>query len=170
MNIKSKNIIDKRNKLNKDITKYWNIIRQENIMSKNAIKAQMGSGFDLKALYNTIIQLSNNRIKTKLFLQAINMGYTNFSELKENTNYEDIYTLNEKKEQLVQLGMIKCISVTYKAKMGKNIKIAETFTKQKIDQLKNDLQLEINNLEKKIEDFNDKTELTISDDDAKMFN
>lgn len=170
MNIKSKNIITKRNSLNKDITKYWSIIRQENIISKAATKAKLGSGFDLKALYNMITQLGEQRIKVKLYLQAINMGYTKFSEFKENTNYETIYTLNEKKEQYVQLGMIKVINPQFKSQKGKAIKITETFTKQKIDMLKNTLQLEINALEKKIEDFNNDTELEISDEDAKMFN
>lgn len=168
MKIKSKDIITKRNILNKDITKYWSIIRQENIISKAAAKAKLGSGFDLKALYNLILQYGDQRIKIKLYLQAINMGYTNFNEFKADTNYETIYTLNEKKEQLVQLGMVKVINPQFKAQKGKSIKIIETFTKQKIDMLKNTLQLEINALEKKIEDFNENTTLEIPDEDVKL--
>lgn len=164
MKIKSKDIITKRDNLSKEITKYWSIIRQENIMSKKEVKAGIGSGFDLKALYNTITQKANARIKTKLYLQAINMGYTNFNEFKTNTNYENIYLLNEKKEQLVQLGMIHTINPQYKSSKGKSITITETFTKQKIDMLKKEIQLDINNLEKKITDFNNTTELEIDDE------
>ena len=91
MKIKSSNIITKRDALNKEITKYWKIIRQENIMSKAAVSAGMGSGFDLKALYNSIKRKGEARVKTKLYLQALNMGYTNFSEIKKDTNYENIY-------------------------------------------------------------------------------
>lgn len=169
MKIKSKNIIEKRNTLNKEITKYWAIIRQENIMSKAAIEAGMGSGFDLKALYNCIKQKAEMRIKTKLYLQALNMGYTDFSEFKKDTNYENIYTLNEKKEQLVQLGMINCLNPAYKSKKGKKLTTIETFSKEKLSNLKNELQLEINSLEKKIEDFNNNTELEISEKDNMLF-
>ena len=38
MKIKSNAIIDKRNKLSKDITHYWLIIRRENIMSNKQMR------------------------------------------------------------------------------------------------------------------------------------
>ena len=170
MKIKSSNIITKRDALNKEITKYWKIIRQENIMSKAAVSAGMGSGFDLKALYNSIKRKGEARVKTKLYLQALNMGYTNFSEFKKDTNYENIYLLNEKKEEFVQLSMLNCMNPAYKSKMGKKIKTVETFSKEKLTALKKELTLEINALEKKIEDFNNDTELEISDIDSALLN
>ena len=98
------------------------------------------------------------------------MGYTNFSEFKKDTNYENIYLLNEKKEEFVQLSMINCMNPAYKSKMGKKIKTVETFSKEKLTALKKELTLEINALEKKIEDFNNDTELEISDIDSALLN
>lgn len=170
--IKSKDIITKRNTINSEIIKYWKIIRQENIISKSAVKAGMGSGYDLKQLYNLITQLSENRIRTKLYLQALNMGLTGVDLVStlNGSNYENIYRLNEKKEILVQLGLIKTLNPEYKSRMGKKISMTETFTKQKLDIMKKELQLEINALEKTIETFNDNTEISITNiKDATIF-
>lgn len=168
MKIKATNIIDARNKISQNITKYWSIIRKENIISKN-IKSASGSGIDLNILYNNILEMSKNRIKIKLYIQAINMGYKSISELKKNTNYVDIYTLNEKMEILVQLGKIDTIHPQHKARMGKNIKIKETFTAGKITNLKRKLEHEINVLLKNIEDFNNNAEIEIDDDLKSLF-
>lgn len=165
MKIQSKAIIDKRNKLSKDITHYWLIIRRENIMGKKQIR-----NYDLAEVMNQITQMADNRVKAKLFAQAINMGYKTFAEFKENTNYESIFLLSEKNETLVQLGLIPILNPAVKASKGKGkLDLSEIFTSAKIRAMKKKIQIEINALNKKIEDFNNKAELEIDDSYAKLF-
>lgn len=165
MKLKSNNIIATRKNLSKDITHYWLIIRRENIMSKSAVR-----NYDLQVLMNQITQKAEQRVKMKLFLQAINMGYTNLNDLKENTNYEAVFTLSEKNEQLVQLGLIETLNPVTKASQGKKkLSATEIFTSAKIRAMKKKIQLEINALNKKIEDFNNNTELEIDDSYASLF-
>lgn len=165
MKIKSTAIIDKRNKLSKDITHYWLIIRRENIMSNKQIR-----NYDLAETYNQIKQMSEQRIKMKLFSQAINMGYTSYSDFIKDTNYESIFKLSELNEQLVQLGLIPVLNTSAKAAKGKSkANLNEAFSAAKIRAMKKKIQVEINGINKKIEDFNNKTELEIDDSFGKLF-
>jgi len=103
MKLNSKDIIALRDKICKTKTKYWRIIKSENIMTKKAKAAGVGSGFDLKALHNEILQMTNTLIKIKLMLNAINNGMTkfNYNDAKK-THYYTIYLACEKKEQMAQ--------------------------------------------------------------------
>lgn len=173
MKLNSKDIIAQRDNLCKTKTKYWRIIKAENVMTKKAKAAGMGSGFDLKALHNQILQMSDKLIKIKLMLNAINNGVTtfNFEEAKK-THYYTIYLACEKKEQLAQWEEIlnkHTINPSIKAKAGiKGTGKIETFTSAKIASIKKNLQLEINKLDADIAKFNDTTTLEItSDDDIK---
>lgn len=173
MKLNSKDIIAQRDNLCKTKTKYWRIIKAENVMTKKAKAAGMGSGFDLKALHNQILQMSDKLIKIKLMLNAINNGVTtfNFEEAKK-THYYTIYLACEKKEQLAQWEEIlnkHTINPSTKAKAGiKGTGKIETFTSAKIASIKKNLQLEINKLDADIAKFNDTTTLEItSDDDIK---
>ena len=155
--INSKNIIYKRKELSNEITKYWNIIKSENIIPKGEKRS-----YDLKDLLNTITEKADERIMLKLYLQCINMGYKKFSELPVTNNYLTIFTLSEKTEQLFHLNKIKTIDPKLKLKKGKkNLDTSEGLTFDYISKLKNKLQMEINKLTKDIEDFNNKTELDI---------
>lgn len=100
MKLTSKDIIAQRDNICKTKTKYWRIIKAENVMTKKAKAAGMGSGFDLKALHNQILQMSDKLIKIKLMLNAINNGITtfNFEEAKK-THYYTIYLACEKKSK-----------------------------------------------------------------------
>lgn len=165
MKLKSNNIINARKNLSKDITHYWLIIRRENIMSKSAVR-----NYDLQVVMNQIFQKAEYRVKIKLALQAINMGYTNLDDLKKDTNYESVFTLSEKNEQFVQLGLIETLNSATKAATGKKkLSATEIFTSAKIRAMKKKLQLEINALTKKIEDFNNNTELTMDDSYVSLF-
>lgn len=155
--ITSKYIITKRKELSNDITKYWNIIKNENIIPTGAKR-----NFDLKALLAKIQEMAEERILLKLYLQCINMGYTKFSELPATNNYLTIYTLSEKQEQLFHLNKIKTIDPKIKrAKGKKNLNTTEELTSAFITSMKNKLQLEINKLNKEIIDFNEKAILNI---------
>lgn len=155
----SKYIITRRKELSNEITKYWNIIKNENVIPTGAKR-----NFDLKALILDIQAKAEERILLKLYLQCINMGYKKFSELPITNNYLDIFTLSEKQEQLFHLSKIKTLDPKLKrAKGKKNLDKTEELTSAYISSLKAKLQLEINALNKKIEDFNNGAELSIEE-------
>lgn len=164
--LNSSEIINFRKKLDNEIMKSWKIIRSENIMSKKEINAGMGSGLDLKALYNHITQLQIKRIKIKGMLMYLNMGYTNFDYNKfiETNNYH-IFAACEAKEAIAQISLIPTINPTEKAKKGKTgMSKKETFTSAKIASLKKELQLEANKHDAAMEKFNTETSIDISND------
>lgn len=157
--ITSKYIITRRKELSNEITKYWNIIKNENVIPTGAKR-----NFDLKALILDIQEKAEERILLKIYLQCINMGYKKFSELPKNNNYLDIFTLSEKQEQLFHLSKIKTLDPKLKrAKGKKNLNKTEELTSAYINSMKAKLQLEINALNKKIEDFNNDAELSIEE-------
>lgn len=143
--------------LSKDITKYWHIIQNENVISKEAKR-----NYDLKVLLTKIEEMAEERFLMKLYLQCINMGYKKFSELSNNNNYITIFSLSEKQERLNHLNRIKTIDPKLKRAKGKKaLNNTEELTSAFIGTLKNKLQLEINKLTKDLEDFNEKAELDI---------
>lgn len=168
----SKDIINTRDQICKTKTRYWRIIKSENIMTTKAIKAGIGSGMDLNVLYNKILQMSETLVKIKLMLNAINSGITEFNyEDAKNTHYYNIYKACELKEQLAHWEEIlkkATINPAAKAKAGKKgTGKKETFTSAKITSIKQKLQLEINAVDAKIADFNESATLSLSDDDMK---
>ena len=106
MKIKSTEIKAKLEKLNKDITNSWMIIRTENLV-ENGFKRH----YDMKALLDDINKKAIDRIQTKLDQFCINLGF-------KSRDY--------------------------------------------LNKLRNNLQLEINGLKKKLADFNDMAELDTS--------
>lgn len=163
INLNSSNIINIRKTLDIEIAKSWKTIRQENIMSTKEIKAGLGSGKDLKALYNYITQMQEKRIKIKGMLMYLNMGYTtfDFEEFKKTNNYS-IFAACEAKEAIAQLKMIPTINPSEKAKKGKsNLNKKETFTSAKIASLLKELQLEANMHDAAMEKFNNETSIDI---------
>jgi hypothetical protein len=160
------NILSLKKKIDKTITDYSHIIRDENVMSKKAKAAGQGSGYDLKALYNTIQQLRNKRIMLKGMIQYLNMGTTTFNHDDfKKTNYYAIFSACEAKEDITLLKMIKTLNPQLKAQKGKkNIGSTETFSKEKIAQLIHDQQLEANKFDAMLSKFN--TDATIEIDDT----
>lgn len=155
--IKSTYAKNRIKELSNTITRYWNIIKVENIVNKNNKR-----NYNLKEVYNQIIELSEERILMKLYLQCINMGYKKFSELSENSIYPTIFKLSEYNERHFHLSKIKTIDPKFKrAKGKKNINVTEELTYQFINTEKNKIQLIINELSKKLDDFNSSTELDI---------
>lgn len=162
----SKDIIITRKNLDTTITKYWRIINTENVMSKKAKANGIGSGFDLNALYNNILQMSEKRIKIKLMLNAINNGITTFNyEEEKKKHYYTIFAACEEKEKLahLQILMKHTINPSEKAKKGlKGTGKTETFSSAKITSMINKIQLKINELDAKIAKFNDDTTIDIT--------
>lgn len=156
--ITSKYIITRRKELSNEITKYWNIIKNENVIPKGGQR-----NYDLKELLSQIEIMARERMMLKLYLQCINMGYKKFSELPENCNYLAIFTLSEKSEQLFHLSKIRTIDQKLKrAKGKKNLNTSEELTSAFIGARINKLQLEINKLNKEIEEFNQSAELDLT--------
>lgn len=174
MKLNSKDIISTRDNISKEKNKLWKIIIAENVMSKKAIAAGIGSGFDLNAAYNKITQLSDTLIKVKGMLQYINMGITEFDlESFKKTHYYTIFAACEKKElfaKLEELMKKNTINPVTKAKAGKKgTGLKETFSTAKITAMKKKIQLEINALQTKIDKFNDEAtiDVTSCSDDLK---
>lgn len=161
--LNASNIIGIKKSIDAEITKYSHIIRGENVISIKAAKAGMGSGKDLKALYNTIQQLRNKRIMIKGMLQYLNIGLTTFDyDAFKKTNYYAIFAACEAKEDITLLKMIPTINPTTKAKKGANgTGKKETFTSAKIAQLIHDQQLIANKYDAALEKFNSESSIEI---------
>ena len=164
-------ILSIKKKIDKDITDFSHIIRDENVMSKKAKAAGQGSDYDLKALYNTIQQLRTKRIMLKGMIQYLNMGTTTFNyEDFKKTNYFAIFSACEAKEDIALLKMIKTLNPQFKAQKGKkNIGSTETFSKEKIAQLIHDQQLEANKYDAMLEKFNTGTDIEIDENSSDSF-
>lgn len=164
----SKDIIIARKKLDETITKYWHIIKTENVMSKKAVQMGIGSGFDLKELYNQITQMSETRIKLKLMLNAINNGTFKFDyEEEKKKHYYTIFAASEEKEKIAHWKDIIKKTIDPKEKARKGIKGTgkrEIFSSAKITSLINTIQLNVNKLDAKIEEYNNKTSIDIGGD------
>lgn len=160
--LNSATIISIRKKLDIEINKYWHIIRAENVMAKSAKKAGLGSGKDLKALYNLITQMQEKRIKIKAILCYLNMGLSFDYEAFKKTNNYSIFAAGEAKEAIAQLKMIPTLDAATKAKKGlKNMGKTETFTSAKIASLIKNLQLQANKFDANMEKFNNETTIDI---------
>lgn len=168
--LNSSNIINIRKSLCDKITKYWRTIRNENVMSTKAIKAGLGSGYDLKALYNEITQMAEKRIIIKGILMYLNMGLTfDYDAFKKSNNYS-IFAACEAKEAIAQLKMIPTINPTEKSKKGlKGTGKKESFSSAKIAQLIKDLQLKANKYDAELEAFNKNTSIELTDTIADIF-
>lgn len=166
--LSAKDIISTREKLDKEITNYWNIIKTENVISKKAKSMGKGSNYDLFSVYNTILQDSEKRIKLKGMLQYINMGILDFNyEDFKKTHYYTIFAACEEKEKIAHwkdLISKKCfINPVEKSKKGmKGTGKIETFSYAKINANMRKIQLSINSLNAKIAKFNDETLLNIT--------
>ena len=154
---KANEIIEERNKLSVEISRYWGTIRIENVVNRNYTR-----NYDLKALYENIKNLANQRIEAKLKMLCINMGLKSYSDLPEVCNQRDVFRLSELNEIFVQLGQIKTINPKLKAQKGKNnLNKTEALTSNWIAARKNEIELEITNLKNKLTEFNEKAELEI---------
>lgn len=160
--LNSATIINIRKTLDTEINKAWRTIRAENVMAKKAIAAGLGSGKDLKALYNEITQMQEKRIKIKAALCYLNMGLEFDYESFKNTNNYSIFAACEAKEAIAQLKMIPTLDPATKAKKGlKGISKQETFTSAKINSLLKDLQLVANKHDAAMEKFNNNTTIDL---------
>lgn len=168
----SSTIITIRKKLDAEIIKSWHTIRHENVMSVKEIKAGLGSGKDLKALFNQILQMQEKRIKIKGMLVALNTGHTtfDFEEFKKTNNYS-IFAACEAKEAIEQLNMIPTIDPALKAKKGpagtgKKELFASSAKKASLIKT---LQLKANKFDAALEKFNNETSIELPEGMSEEF-
>ena len=163
--LNSGNILNMKKNIDATKKKYWKIIRAENVMTNKAIKAGIGSGKDLKALYNEITQMAEKLIYIKGMLFYLNMGITKFDkEAFKKTNNYNIFAACEVKEIIAQLKMVPTIDPKLKAaKSLKGVGKKESFTSAKIASLLKDLQLKANKFDSNMEEFNTSTSIEITD-------
>ena len=155
--IKPSDLLTNRDKLSREITSLWNIIRTENIISKSDKR-----NYDIESTYSRIKRLTDERIKTKLRQQCVNLGIS-FKDLNPNANVINIYKLCEITEQKVQLlDILKnhTIAPALKAKVGKKgLDRTEILTSAFVKKELKKADLLINELKKKIDDFNNEVEI-----------
>lgn len=160
--IKPKTLVEERDRLTKQISQYWKIIATENIVKKRALKTGFARNYDLKAILAELPGLYDKLVTTKLRIQCINMGIK-FADLPEDANVINIYKLSALNEYYVKLQETKnkyTINPKVKQKKGKKaLTITEEITSQYLDQLINKCIIPLNALRKKIEDFNNNTEV-----------
>ena len=156
--MKSNEILSNRDKLSKEITSYWTIIKSENLVDKTHKRM-----YDMKATLKVIEKSARDRITMKLYLQCINMGYKKASDLPATSLFPTIFELSETTEQYVQLGLVPTLDPAMKSKKGKkNLSKSEELTSQYIKGLRDNLMLKILELKKKILDYNNNADLDIT--------
>lgn len=161
MKSKATKIIATRDRLSNDITKYWNIIYVENVVNRNYKR-----NYDLKELFAQIRSMAEQRAMAKLKVLCLNMGFKKFSDLPADCIQISIFKLSELQEQKVRLGKIRTLDPKMKTAKGKkNLKKTEVLTSDWVKARIKEIDLQIIELKKKIEDFNENTEL---EEDAPM--
>lgn len=151
----AKNILSKRDNFSNTIAKYWNIIMIENVVLRNYKR-----NYDLKALFNEIIELSQKRSMAKFKALCVNMGFTKMTDIPKDNIQLDIFNLAELKEIKVKLGKIRTINPKLKAsKSKKALNKTEILTSNWIKERIKEIDLKITEIEKKISEFNESHEL-----------
>lgn len=155
--MKATEIILKRQTLSQTITSYWGIIKSENKINKNQKR-----NYDIKAVYDRIKTSAEERILIKLYQQCINMGYKSTAEMPKDCLFPLIFQLAELQEQNVQLNLIPTLDPNKKITKGKKqLPETEEMTSAFIAKERATINLKINEIKKKISEFNDKKELII---------
>ena len=147
-------LIEKRDKLSIEITRYWSIINSENV-----IKKEFTRNYDLKQLLTLIKTLAEEQVNVKLRILCANMGIK-FKDLSPNCNQITVFRYGAAKEYFAKLSMVKTIDPVLKAKKGKkNLKYTEELTHNYLKARSAEIVLQVNELSKKMIEFNETTEL-----------
>lgn len=159
--IKANKLIDERNKLTTEISKLWNIIATENVLRKGNKR-----NYDLKQVLYRIKDLYETTILTKLKIQCINMGIK-LKDLPKDANIINIYKLSAYNEYCVKVDemmRLHTINPTIKVKRGKRaLSVTEELTHAYFEREKREYTLKTNELRKRIEEFNNNTEIEEED-------
>lgn len=156
-NIKKNPLITKRDTLTSEIARNWKIIFTENVIKKGFTR-----NYDLKSLLDHIVALYDQLTIVKLKIQCKNMGMS-IKSLPVDANIINIYKLSSLNEYYVKLGELQqypyTIDPVLKAKKGKKgLSVTEELTRSYLREKQTACNLRLNELRKKIADFNDNME------------
>ena len=147
--IKPLSIISGRDNVSLSITKYWNIIRSENVIDKRQKR-----NYELKEVYRKILEMSEARIIFKLKQQCFNMGMQ-IKDLPANANIINVFRLTELNERKVQLMKVRTIDPKIKKKKGKRaLTKTEVLTSDFVKKEIQNIDLAINEIKRKMDEFN----------------
>lgn len=145
------NIIDKRDNLSTEITRGWDIIKSENVVFRGYKR-----NYDMKKQLENIIDMCKERIEVKLQIMAINLGLDDVNDLPKDNIYPSILELSELKEIDRHLGYVPTLDPAIVKKYGKKkMKKTEVLTRGFISNLRGNLNIRINALNKELKDYND---------------
>lgn len=125
--VSADSLLQKRKLLDRDIALGWKLIRVENLVPKGVARTT-----DIKELYARLVNLSDDRLRTKLDIQCINIGLRARKELSDSAVYPLIYRLSELREREVAINKIdtlKKISTTTKSHTKYTNALSDTFLK-----------------------------------------
>ncbi len=137
-------LIVKRETTLSDIKDLWIKLAKNNVIPIGTTPA-----FDLKAIYKLIGEKELSLVKTKLAIQAVNMGFKDLSSLPENNVYTQIYLLQQLKERKVKLEKINT-----RKNENETVILTKVFVESELKKVLAD----INKIQKEINDFNEKVE------------
>lgn len=109
--LNAKDLLSKRKDYDKTIAKYSDILQTENVLNKWSKRYH-----DLRKVLEQVEKYRNNRVKTKLYLQCLNLGLKSFNELPADCNYKTVFELSEMNEHLVMLEKIPYLDPAAKVK------------------------------------------------------
>lgn len=141
-------LVEQRDNLTKEIKDYW-----FKTISQNIIRKGEKPKFDSKEMYRIVRAKEAQLIKTKMYIQAINMGLKSFSEMKEDNIYQQIFLLSQLKEHLIRLKRVPT-----RKNSDETVILTEKFIKRQISEVESD----INKIQNMIADYNKKTEFKIN--------
>lgn len=139
-----KELIAKRENLISNIKKNWDRIKAFNTIDKDSTRP-----YDVKEVYKMIAVDSLQLVKTKVAIQAINMGMKKLSDMPKDNMYELIYMLQQLKEQRVKINMIPT--------KGDDVVITKVF----VDTENKKLNAEIARIEDELEKRNTQIQFTL---------
>jgi len=139
-----KELIAKRENLISNIKKNWDRIKAFNTIDKDSTRP-----YDVKEVYKMIAVDSLRLVKTKVAIQAINMGMKKLSDMPKDNMYELIYMLQQLKEQRVKINMIPT--------KGDDVVITKVF----VDTENKKLNAEIARIEDELEKRNTQIQFTL---------
>lgn len=160
----STEIIANRDLTTVEINKLWNIITVYNVVEKG-----YNCNYDIKACYEKIKKLNDDRSNFKLYSMAVNLGFTKMEDIPESSIQHYIFELYEVTNLIAKLTTIPVLNPITKQKKGK-AKLKETesmtsaFIKKEINKL-NKRQLELKFL---LNTENDKRSFTVTTNTVSM--
>ena len=127
--------------------------------------------FDIKALYNAIIQNEKELIKIKTLIQFANLGIPFSNEVSKKSNYPLVYELNNLKERLDFLNMDRASRKFLPCRQGKikNIVYSSILTEDFILQEKQLIVTRMQVIREQLTKFNNDTIVSLSDFDDLPF-